>query len=176
MHVCRMTFRYWKSSALRMGEIRLEVYAVVQTRRFVKGSISREIVDLGADLAYDVSLSWQACRADGSYDALFVPKRVLKTTPSAAVNWPEPNPGEFVKFGNAPGQAKLRTELVEQLLAHCRQNLPQEAVPADIALVDTIVRMPDGAVDFASIASGYKPRSSCLFFDDKEIRSCRVIK
>jgi hypothetical protein len=34
----------------------------------------------------------------------------------------------------------MRNELASQLMAHCNQNLPQESVPRQIILVDTLER------------------------------------
>jgi len=113
-----------------------------------KGLHPQDLFELEtAGLGFTVFLSWAACRPDGSYDAVFIPTRSLKGKTSSAIGWPEPEASRFVRLANAPGQDKLRTELIDQLEAHCRQNLPEEMIPGEIALVDTVVRNPEGKVD-----------------------------
>ena len=50
-------------------------------------------------------------------------------------------------FANAPGQSKFRSELLDQLLVYCGQNLPQQIAPRDITLVDTLAGTTDGEFD-----------------------------
>jgi hypothetical protein len=94
------------------------------------------------DLGFAVCLSWAACRPDGSYDACFVPAESLQEMTCPVIGWPEPDASEFVRFSNAPGQGKLRSELIDQLAAYCSQNLPQETVLRGITLVDTLPSYP----------------------------------
>jgi len=117
-----------------------------------KGILPQDLIALGTEgLGFAVFLSWAGCRSDGSYDALFVPTHSLQGTTLPAINWPEPDAFEFAHFANAPGQGKFRNELVDRLLTHCSQNLPKEMVPRDIALVDTLVRTPEGDVDSSAL-------------------------
>jgi SAM-dependent methyltransferase len=106
------------------------------------------LMDLEKDgLGFAVYLSWAAGRADGSYDACFVPIGSPQEKTCPAIGWPEPDASEFVRFANAPGQGRMRKELTSQLIAHCSQNLPRETVLRDIELVDTLARTPEGDVD-----------------------------
>ena len=66
----------------------------------------------------------------------FVPKRSLQGITLPAIGWPETNASKLSRLTNAPGQGKLRNELINQLVAHCSQNLPEELAPAEIVLVD----------------------------------------
>ena len=128
---------------LTAGELRLGL-----GRNVEKGLHPQALIDLEtAGLGFTVFLSWAACRPDGSYDALFIPTRSLQGKTLPAMGWPEPEASRFVRLANAPGQGKLRSELIDQLIAHCSQNLPEEMIPRDILLVDTVVRTPDGNVD-----------------------------
>jgi ubiquinone/menaquinone biosynthesis C-methylase UbiE len=97
-------------------------------------------------LGFAVFLSWAACRPDGSYDAFFVSRQSLIGISLPAIGWPMPDPIDFAHLANAPGQAKVRSELGAQLAAHCCQKLPGELPPARIVLVDMIPRRPNGAV------------------------------
>ena len=119
-----------------------------ESEHVIRGIHPQDFFNLGADdSGFRVFLSWAACRPDGSYDAVLVPTRAVDGKPSPAINWPEPQPSQFVHFANAPGQNKFRSELVERLLVHCKENLPEEMIPRDIVLVDTVVRTPEGNVD-----------------------------
>ena len=102
----------------------------------------QDLVEIGNDFDFQVRLSWAACRADGSYDAVFLPRCRLQDS-VVAINWPEPDSSQYVRFANAPGQNKFRRDLIEQLASHCRQNLPPDVVPCDITLVNTIVSTTD---------------------------------
>jgi hypothetical protein len=92
-------------------------------------------------MGFSVILSWAACRPDGSYDACFVPAGYPQGINSPAIRWPEPDAREFMRQANAPGQGKLRNELIAQLVAHCSQHLPPEMVPREITLVDTLAHL-----------------------------------
>ncbi len=119
-----------------------------------RGVNPRDLVDLGASLGFQVNLSWAACRADGSYDAVFVPSPSPPGTSCLAIEWPEAGASEFVRFANAPGQEKFRSQLLDQLLTHCRQNLPPTMVPDDIAIVDGLVTTDDASRDLCGAVSG----------------------
>jgi hypothetical protein len=110
---------------------------------------------------FAVFLSWSACRPDGSYDALLVPARSLPEVPSPSVCWPQPEGSDFVRVANAPGQGKIRSDLINLLITHCVENHLHEMTPANIALVDALARTPDGDVDDrALLASG---SASCWY-------------
>ncbi|MGA3371069.1 MAG: methyltransferase [Terracidiphilus sp.] len=124
------------------GELRRELEKQVE-----EGIHPQALFDLEAEgLEFVVYLSWAACRTDGSYDALFVPKRFLHQIGLPAIGWPTPNASCFVQLANAPGQGKLRSELVNRLVAHCSLHLPEESTPARIVLVDRVPRTADGVV------------------------------
>jgi len=113
----------------------------------VQGIHPQDLIDLESEgLGYSVILSWAACRPDGSYDACFVPKELRQGITSPAICWPEPEAREFMRLANAPGQGKMRNELIAQLLTHCSQHLPPELVPREITLVDSLAR-PCGKIE-----------------------------
>jgi hypothetical protein len=113
-----------------------------------EGIHPQSLMDLEKEgLGFAVYLSWAACRADGSYDACFVPAGSLQEKTCTAIGWPEPDASEFVRVANAPGQGRLRNELTSQLIEHCSQNLPKEMILRDITLVDALARTPEGQVD-----------------------------
>jgi hypothetical protein len=124
------------------GELRRGLEEYVE-----EGIHPQALFDLEAEgLGFAVFLSWSACRPDGSYDAFFVPKESLQGITIPAIGWPEPDAIDFARLANAPGQGKLRNELIAQLVAHCSRNLPEELAPAKIVLVDMLPRTADGAV------------------------------
>lgn len=51
------------------------------------------------------------------------------------------------RLRNAPGQDKVRFELISRLVTHCGQNLSEDEVLRETALVDTLARTPEGHVD-----------------------------
>ena len=61
--------------------------------------------------------------------------------------WPEPQACARVRRRNARGQGKVRIASVSQLVRHCGQNLSQDEVPREIALVDALAHTPEGDVD-----------------------------
>jgi SAM-dependent methyltransferase len=108
----------------------------------------QDLMDLEAqELGSRILTSWSASRADGSYDALFIPRELMEHQPCCAANWPHPEPSDFVRLANSPGQDKFRAELVERILEHCRLNLRAESVPCEVSLIDMQPRAADGSVD-----------------------------
>lgn len=106
-----------------------------------EGIHPQALLDLEAEsLGFKVFLSLAASRSDGSYDACLIPAKEQKGTTSPAINWPEPAASAFAHFANVPGQARMRSELTDQLMAHCNQYLPQDSVPRKIILVDMLER------------------------------------
>jgi SAM-dependent methyltransferase len=113
-----------------------------------QGINPQDLIDLESEgLGFSVILSWAACRLDGSYDAYFVPKELRQGITSPAIRWPEPEAREFMRLANAPGQGKMRNELIAQLLTHCSRQLPPELVPREITLVDTLARRGGSNID-----------------------------
>ena len=107
----------------------------------------QDLIDLGVKSDRKVLLSWKACRSDGSYDAVFIPRETSQPMDGSAINWPMPEGSDFLHFANAPGQDKFRSQLIDQLLQHCEQGLPGDLVPSSIVLVDALPRNEaDGAV------------------------------
>ena len=104
-----------------------------------KGIHPQALFDLeNEDLGFAVFLSWAACRNDGTFDAFFIPKQHLQGSTFPAINWPVPDASAFLRHANAPGQGKLRSDLIDQLMELCNQNLPQDSVPREIILVDSL--------------------------------------
>ncbi len=104
-----------------------------------EGIHPQALLDLETEgMGFTVFLSWAAGRPDGSYDAFFIPRRSMQGTTTPAIGWPEPDASKLARLANAPGQIKLRNELINQLVAHCSRNLPEGLGPAEIVLVDMI--------------------------------------
>jgi ubiquinone/menaquinone biosynthesis C-methylase UbiE len=113
-----------------------------------KGIHPQDCVDLMAEeLEFAVYLSWAACRPDGSFDVFFVPTASLHGMNMPAIDWPKLEASALVRLTNAPGSGKLRNELVNQLLAHCKHNLAEDTVAIEIVLVDAMPRLAGGSVD-----------------------------
>jgi hypothetical protein len=124
------------------GELRRELSDYV-----VKGIHPQDCIDLAEGLGFTVYLSWAACRANGSFDACFVPTASSHGTKMPVIDWPKLEPSALVRLTNAPGNGKFRIELVDQLEAHCRRSLAEDAVPCEILLIDAVPSTADGNVD-----------------------------
>ncbi len=104
-----------------------------------KGIHPQALFDLEDEhLGVAVFLSWAACRNDGTFDAFFIPKQNLQGSTFPRINWPAPDASAFLRHANAPGQGKMRSDLTDQLMELCKQNLPQDSVPREIILVDSL--------------------------------------
>lgn len=95
----------------------------------------------GEGAGYRVELSWAGCQADGSFDA------VLSRSDGAAEEWkplkwlqPSTTGVELARYTNVPGQNAFRERLVQKLLSHCKQNLPENLVPSAVVVVDALPR------------------------------------
>jgi hypothetical protein len=111
----------------------------------LRGIHPEDLSDLCAQAGFRLRLSWAACRGDGSYDACFLPVNGTADARGAAILWPEPEPSSFVRVANAPGQNRVRRDLVQSLLVHCRENLPEGDLPSRVMLVDIIPSTADAA-------------------------------
>jgi len=101
-----------------------------------RGVHPQDLFDLEAEYpGLRVHLSWLASRIDGSYDALLIP---AGAPPDAAFAVPGPSSSALLHLANAPGQAGIRAQLSERLLAHCREHLPLSGVPERLILVDAL--------------------------------------
>jgi ubiquinone/menaquinone biosynthesis C-methylase UbiE len=129
-----MTILDAAEGAYTAGQLRRELEQLV-----VGGIHPQDLFDLeDEDLGFAVFLSWAACRKDGTFDAFFVPKQDTRGIALPAINWPAPDASTFLHHANAPGQGKMRNELADQLMKFCKQNLPQDSVPREIILVDSL--------------------------------------
>jgi SAM-dependent methyltransferase len=129
------------------SELRHEVEQYLQ-----EGIHPQALIDLETEgLGFAIFISWAACRPDGTFDAYFVPTELLRGETGPAFDWPKADASAFVRLTNAPGQGKLRDELILQLLAHCSQNLSRDMLPSEIRLVDAVPNTPDGNVDASAL-------------------------
>jgi SAM-dependent methyltransferase len=132
-------------------------FTAVELRRDLGESIEagidpQALFELEAEVpGHAVFLSWAACRPDGTYDALLVPAQALPEVPSPAACWPQPEASDLVRVANAPGQSKIRSDLINQLVMHCVENHLDEMSSTNIVLVDTLPRTPDDDVDVLAL-------------------------
>jgi SAM-dependent methyltransferase len=129
--------------ALTAGDLRRE-----REDHMVRGIHPQDLPDIfKVNPGFRVLLSWAACYDDGSYDAVFIPPGSEHHRSCVVGNWPGPDAAHFVHLANAPGQGKIRAELIDRILTHCRQNLPEHFVPGNFELVDQLPKIQGRAVD-----------------------------
>ena len=74
----------------------------------IPGIHPQDLLDLETDdSSFRVFLSWAACRPDGSYDALFIPRGSLQENRPSAIPWPEPEASEFVHLRTPPDKVNF---------------------------------------------------------------------
>ena len=94
-----------------------------------------QLWQLGESAGYEATLSWNSCRENGSYDAVFSRFDMVSTLGSIA--WPSPPANRTVCVTNAPSQLEFRQRLTDEL-TRCG---------CEVTLVDAIPRNSTGAPD-----------------------------
>lgn len=118
----------------------------------VQGIHPEDLVDLANENpGIEARLSWAAGRHDGSFDVAFVPATHKGQRETEAIPWPQPDRSECTSLTSWPGQARLKAELLDRVLAHCKDRLPPNLVPTELKLVDLIPRDEQGGLDFHAI-------------------------
>jgi acyl carrier protein len=102
---------------------------------------------LADQLPYRVELSWGRHTAQGAFDAVLV--RRDNETP-AFVRWPEEQRSRAA-IANDPVRAAYTRQVVPQLRALLKQNLPEYMVPSAIIVISTPARTPNGKIDRKSL-------------------------
>jgi ubiquinone/menaquinone biosynthesis C-methylase UbiE len=100
----------------------------------------QELWSLGEQLGYRVDTSWAASFPDGSYHVAFTGTDDSNREFYKTIAWPEAHhkgndPNEYA---NAPGRAVIEAKLISELLEYCRRNLPENLIPANLQLVNTL--------------------------------------
>ncbi|HEX4036924.1 MAG TPA: class I SAM-dependent methyltransferase [Acidobacteriaceae bacterium] len=104
--------------------------------RPARGLHPQDLLDLESAVpGSQVLLSWAGSRADGSYDAVFLPDR---RAAAGGVNMPLPELPDLLHVANAPGQAAARAKLVEDLSAYAREHFAAGSQLSRIELVDAL--------------------------------------
>jgi SAM-dependent methyltransferase len=115
-----------------------------------RGLHPQDIVDLSVSLDFRVNLSWAASRADGSYDAVFIPMHSSPEVSSPSINWPKPDPSEFIRLATRPGQGKITADLVFRILEQCNRQLPHGLSLREVTLVDMLPN-EHGVIDASAL-------------------------
>jgi ubiquinone/menaquinone biosynthesis C-methylase UbiE len=117
-----------------VGELKKELEAERHS-----GIDPQKMCAAGEDSGYRVELSWASCRRDGSFDAVLLRSDVA-AQPEQPIRWPQPPTTDMglARYTNVPGQNVFRERLVQKLLTHCKENLPEELVPRSLVVVDAL--------------------------------------
>jgi ubiquinone/menaquinone biosynthesis C-methylase UbiE len=125
------------------GELRREC-----EHHSIRGIHPQDLADVfKPNSGFRVLLSWAASREDGSYDAVFIPAGNKHDRSCVVGNWPGPDAAHFVNLANSPGQTKIRTELLDRILTHCKESLPEHLTPGDFTFVEMLPKSEGGAID-----------------------------
>jgi SAM-dependent methyltransferase len=103
-----------------------------------RGIHPEALAQLGADLGFEVALSWAACHVEGRYDAAFLPSCSAVNNIFPLINWPQPGSADYVYFASAPGQAEFREKLAAEMASCCNAELSAESVPENLYIVDSL--------------------------------------
>ena len=152
-------------------------HAAGQLRRSIEQNVvagihPQDLMDMEKeDLDFAVCLSWAACRSDGSYDVCFVPAESPQEMTCPAIGWPEPDASEFVRFSNAPGQRKLRSEVNRSTRGALQPKPAARNGSSRYHAGGHATEYPPRFGFLADSKVGFRPASVSMLFD----RSCRSI-
>jgi aryl carrier-like protein len=130
------------ASTKTVGDVWMEVEALR-----VVGVDPESLLALGAELGYDVELTWSADSSDGALDVTFhlrgtsTPTARSEDTPTkmASVDW-----GAYT---NSPLAERVSQRLIPSLRSGLEEALPEHMVPSTFVLLAELPLTPSGKVD-----------------------------
>jgi ubiquinone/menaquinone biosynthesis C-methylase UbiE len=114
-----------------------------------RGIDPQKLWSVGEELGSRVDVSWTACRSDGSYDVVFQRMDAAGKSASQTIEWPAPESASdnLERYASVPGRAVERQRLADQLLDHCKSQLPNGLSPEALIVLDALPLTVEGKLD-----------------------------
>ena len=114
-----------------------------------RGLDPQKLWSVGEELGYRVNVSWAACRGDGSYEVVFQRPGADGKSANPVIEWPVPelDSNNLERYASVPGRAVERQRLADQLLDHCKSQLPNGLSPEALIVLDALPLTVEGKLD-----------------------------
>ncbi len=110
----------------------------------VAGIEPEDLRNIGAELGYQVELSWVNMDEGGRYDALFTSMHDTHPAYSFGMEMPR---GHWSDYAFNPHTAKVSRMLIPRLKTHLGEHLPDYMVPDLYTLIEVMPLSPSGKID-----------------------------